>query len=76
MCDPYEFRIVKVERAKMRSWCAAVFVLSTGLSGLAQSGTIGISVLDSLEGAPIENVSLTWTERGAPMHGMTDDRGY
>ena len=76
MCDPHEFRIVKVERAMMRGWCAAFCALFVGQFAMAQPRTIGFTVLDSLEGAPIGNVSLTWTDQGATMHGLTDDKGY
>ncbi len=43
---------------------------------MAQSRTIGFTVLDSLEGTPIESVSLTWTDQGATIRAVTNAEGY
>jgi hypothetical protein len=76
MCDQHEFRIVKVERGRMRGWCAALSILWTGLAAMAQSRVIDVTVLDSLEGAPIERVSVTWSDNGASMQATTDSEGH
>lgn len=76
MCDPHEFRIVKVQRAKMRGWCVAFSVLWMGLSAMAQSRVIEVTVLDSLEGAPIEQVSVNWSDGGANIQAITDSEGH
>ena len=59
----------------MRGWCVAVAALGMGLSGLAQSGVIEFTVLDSLEAAPIEEVSVTWNEHGVSRQTLTDGKG-
>lgn len=76
MCDPHEFRIVKVERAMMRGWCVVMALLWTGLSAMAQSRVIEVTVLDSLEGAPIEDVSVYWSDGGASIETTTDADGH
>lgn len=76
LCDPHEFRIVKVERGKMRGWCAVVPIIWMGLSAMGQSRVIEVTVLDSLEGAPIEHVSVAWSDNGASIQGTTDSEGH
>lgn len=76
MCDPHEFRIVKVERGMMRGWCVMVSVLWMGCSAIAQSRVIEVTVLDSLEGAPIEHVNVAWSENGAAVQSTTDSEGH
>jgi len=43
---------------------------------MAQSRAIEFTVLDSLEGAPIEQVSVSWSEQGARIEAVTDDEGH
>jgi hypothetical protein len=76
MCDPHEFRIVKVERRKMRGWCVAISILWMGLSGMAQSRVIEVTVLDSLEGAPVGAVDVSLSDSGASIRCVTDEAGH
>lgn len=59
----------------MRGWCVMVSVLWMGLSAMAQSRVIEFTVLDSLEAAPIEEVSVSWSDNGASIQAMTDSKG-
>lgn len=76
MCDPYEFRIVKVERDRMRGWCVAILMCWGGLSAIAQTRAIELSVIDSLEGSPLDQVIVSWTDAGTARHAVTDRDGH
>lgn len=59
----------------MRGWCVVLSILWMGLSAMAQSRVIEVTVLDSLEGAPIEQVSVNWSDGGANIQAITDSEG-
>lgn len=51
--------------------------LLLGLSNArAQSRVLSVSVLDSLEGSPLEAVNVSWQDRGALLQTTTDEEGH
>ncbi len=60
----------------MRGWCVVLSILWMGFSAMAQSRVIEVTVLDSLEGAPLEQVSMSWSDGGANIQATTDREGH
>lgn len=59
----------------MRARYVAMFVWLAGLSAVAQTREAELLVLDSLEGVPLEAVSVTWTDGDHAQERLTDELG-
>lgn len=59
----------------MRARYVAMFVWLAGLSAVAQTREAELLVLDSLEGVPLEAVSVTWTDGDHAQERLTDEHG-